>query len=500
MTHARQKAPGARAAAEKPVRAPAPAPAAPAPAPAGPAPEGALALAFASAGSRAPSAGVLRRKCARCAAAKELEARTGIAQPPCPSCRREREAVPVRRRASAAPEFPASAASAPLDAVRSVVGSGGGRPLDPGTRAFFEAGFGRDLGGVRVHTGPAADASARGVNALAYTVGRDVVFRAGGYAPESGEGRRLLAHELAHVVQGAGTPAGPAPFRVGGADEPAERHADAAADAVLAGRRAPADALAPQPAALRRRRDKAPGATGELRAVPGWRYVVFDREIKLMSGAASQIGTIPWITNNPGNLTVMPQDKPKKAPELETWSRLNHLPYEMRGAYARPNALRVVNTNKEMNKDRPSGQTVLHYAIFESEEAGRAAIVPYIRRGYPDRSVESAVRAYVSSREKPDEYVKAIRQACAEHGMDGRQTDALLATPAGKTSDEQMIPVEEGIRAAEGAARPPGVVFSCDGFHPVDQARYDKGQIARIDALAGSQPAAAELRAMLECE
>lgn len=494
MRYALPEAPArARAAANRPPRPSAPA--APAPAAAVPAPETATALAFASAG---PRGGVLRRKCAQCAAAEELEAQTGIPQPLCPSCRREGEAMPVRRRASAAPS-PESRAPAPLDAVRSVVGSGGGRPLDPGTRAFFEAGFGRDLGGVRIHTGPAADASARGVNALAYTVGRDVVFRDGGYAPDSGEGRRLLAHELAHVVQGAGTPAGPAPFRVGGADEPAERHADAAAEAVLAGWRPPADALAPQPPALRRVRQKAPGATGDLRAVPGWRYVVFDKEIKLMSGAATQIGTIPWITNNPGNLTVMPQDKPKKGPELEKWSRLNHLPYEMRGAYARPNALRVVNTNKEMNKDRPSGQTIIHYAIFESEEAGAAAIVPYIR-GYHPRSVLNAVRAYVSTRERPDEYVKAIRKACEEHGLDRAATDKLLAMPAGEPSDEQMIPVEEGIRAAEGAARPPGVVFNCAGFQPVEETLYDKGQIARISALAGSAPAAAELMAMLDCE
>jgi hypothetical protein len=121
--------------------------------------------------------------------------------------------------------------------VRAVVGSGGGRPLDAGTRAFFEAGFGRGLGGVRVHTGAAADASARAVHALAYAVGRDVVFRAGYFSPETAGGRRLLAHELAHVVQQSGAPGAEVAARleVGAADDPAEREADAAADAVLAG-------------------------------------------------------------------------------------------------------------------------------------------------------------------------------------------------------------------------------------------------------------------------
>ncbi len=76
-----------------------------------------------------------------------------------------------------------------------------GEPLDPATRAYFEPRFGRDLGGVRVHTGAQAAESARDVNAHAYTVGRDIAFDSGRFAPGSQEGRRLLAHELAHVAQ-----------------------------------------------------------------------------------------------------------------------------------------------------------------------------------------------------------------------------------------------------------------------------------------------------------
>jgi len=82
-----------------------------------------------------------------------------------------------------------------------------GRPLDAATRAFFEPRFGVDFGSVRVHTDAQAAASARGVSALAYTVGRDVVFNTGQYAPHSESGRRLLAHELTHVVQQSGTDA-----------------------------------------------------------------------------------------------------------------------------------------------------------------------------------------------------------------------------------------------------------------------------------------------------
>jgi Domain of unknown function (DUF4157) len=76
-----------------------------------------------------------------------------------------------------------------------------GESLDPGTRTFMESRFGHDFSQVRVHRDAKAAESARAVNALAYTVGEDVVFGTGQYAPGSSTGQRLLAHELTHVVQ-----------------------------------------------------------------------------------------------------------------------------------------------------------------------------------------------------------------------------------------------------------------------------------------------------------
>jgi hypothetical protein len=76
-----------------------------------------------------------------------------------------------------------------------------GQPLDPAARDFFELRFGRDFSKVRVHTDADASASARAVHAQAYTVGQDVVFDAGKYAPGTVSGQRLLAHELTHVIQ-----------------------------------------------------------------------------------------------------------------------------------------------------------------------------------------------------------------------------------------------------------------------------------------------------------
>ena len=79
--------------------------------------------------------------------------------------------------------------------------TGGGRPLDPFSHRFMEARFGHDFSRVRVHTGPQATAAARAVDARAFTSGTDIVFDAGAYAPHTESGRRLLAHELTHVLQ-----------------------------------------------------------------------------------------------------------------------------------------------------------------------------------------------------------------------------------------------------------------------------------------------------------
>jgi outer membrane protein OmpA-like peptidoglycan-associated protein len=79
-----------------------------------------------------------------------------------------------------------------------------GRPLDVATRSFLEPRFGHDFSGVRVHDGVAAAESASAVNALAYTVGQDIVFGSKQYAPSTRTGQHLLAHELAHVLQQRG--------------------------------------------------------------------------------------------------------------------------------------------------------------------------------------------------------------------------------------------------------------------------------------------------------
>lgn len=136
-----------------------------------------------------------------------------------------------------------------------------GRPLDARLRAALEPRFGHDFGRVRVHAGAAADAATRALDAAAYTAGSHVVV-AGAAANDV----RVMAHELAHVVQGGAVDAG---LTLGRPDDPAEREADAAAAVVAAGGRV--GGLRPAPNSVVRRRPgraTAPSAPSPLLPQP----------------------------------------------------------------------------------------------------------------------------------------------------------------------------------------------------------------------------------------
>jgi Domain of unknown function (DUF4157) len=132
-----------------------------------------------------------------------------------------------------------SATSSHTPAVPSIVHDvlrSPGVPLDAATRAFMEPRFGHDFSGVRVHSDGRAAESARAVSAVAYTVGHHIAFDAGEYQPGTESGRRVLAHELAHVVQ-QGPVGVPRPSRVGAPDSAHERDADRISRAVIDERR-----------------------------------------------------------------------------------------------------------------------------------------------------------------------------------------------------------------------------------------------------------------------
>jgi hypothetical protein len=119
--------------------------------------------------------------------------------------------------------------------VHEVVASPG-RPLGERLRQELEPRFGHDFSGVRVHDDVRADASCRAVGATAYTVGEHIAFAQGRFRLGSREGRRLLAHELAHVVQQDGAPAGVGhDLAIMPPDAAEEREADRVAERVLQG-------------------------------------------------------------------------------------------------------------------------------------------------------------------------------------------------------------------------------------------------------------------------
>jgi hypothetical protein len=149
-----------------------------------------------------------------------------------------RRATPGARPNVKAKPAPMGPAGGPLDPdVASHLRSSVGEPLEVGLRTAMEGAFSADLADVRIHRGSTA---APELGASAFTLGTDIHFAPGEFRPASSAGRHLLAHELAHVVQQAGT--GPTAqasrirpsLFVGRADDPAEREADRLADRALA--------------------------------------------------------------------------------------------------------------------------------------------------------------------------------------------------------------------------------------------------------------------------
>lgn len=165
---------------------------------------------------------VLRRKCA---CGQHM-----IAGSQCESCSKEGTSGNLQRAA-----VNAEPANQVPQIVHEVLGSSG-QALAAGERAFFESRFDHDFSQVRVHTDAKAAESARAVNASAYTVGADVVFAHGRYAPHTRAGRQLLAHELTHVVQQHGSLQRSSispPLELGRADDQLEREADKAAQKLV---------------------------------------------------------------------------------------------------------------------------------------------------------------------------------------------------------------------------------------------------------------------------
>jgi len=109
--------------------------------------------------------------------------------------KKEEEKIQKKETASASPASPSSAASY----ISSIQGKG--QPMPESTQSFYESRMGGDFSNVKIHTDKEAAESAKDLQAEAYAYGNHIVFNEGKYQPESAEGKKLLAHELAHVMQ-----------------------------------------------------------------------------------------------------------------------------------------------------------------------------------------------------------------------------------------------------------------------------------------------------------
>jgi Zn-dependent peptidase ImmA (M78 family) len=177
-----------------------------------------------------------------------------------------------------------------------------GQPLDTASRAFFEPRFGHDFSKVRVHTDERAAQSARSVNALAYAVGRDIVFDSQQYAPHSIAGRKLLAHELSHVVQQRHARSDPHGLALdAGRTDPREREAEAISRRLLSGQ--PVSIASQSASAAIQRQPKEPELTPDAAGGCG---VCFRGDLKAVGNTAHALIQAEFESLYPGLITNFP--------------------------------------------------------------------------------------------------------------------------------------------------------------------------------------------------
>jgi hypothetical protein len=452
--------------------------------------------------------GQLRRKCA-CG---------GIAGPTgeCEECRRKR--LSVEQKAANLDGRKKTGFEAPSivhEALKSP-----GQPLDGETRAFFEPRFGHDFGKVRVHTDRRAAESALAIHALAYTVGRDVVFAEGRFAPKTEAGKLLLAHELFHTLQQR-TASPSQSLSVGGVSEHAESEAEHAA-AKISGE---GFVFRPTPQTAVIARKKAPDykyRTADLHAVPDWNYIAYLEQEKVLlryynSGSKIEIGTIGWVTNNPGNIDyAFPND---------------------------PNAGAAAREASRRSYEKNPAETLYHrFAIFPTRAAGIQAILPVLGKyveSNPDSTVEQAIKRFKGSEKdfsdfkllfpgepmpKTDEekkvavtrvqqaYADAVRahmRAALKSEDKSLSDDAIQKRVENimtrkfselKQGDDNASLLRRGLVEKEGGLRLPGVEFTCKGFTSINPIAYPEAAREKIVELVSKAEAVTELKAVLNCD
>jgi len=314
-----------------------------------------------------------------------------------------------------------------------------GEQLDPVTRRPMEAHFGADLADVRIHTGSEAAKSATSLDALAYTSGRDIYFASGMYAPSSNSGRRLLAHEVAHVVQQS---SGKEPSiatksshgaKIGAPDDPLETEADRAAEEFMTAPLTDED----------ERKKREAGA-------PVQRFI---QRQEVQGGAAPAAGQAPPAPLPPSAVPEPTRPKPGAA---DVWFQGVHLAadpdwlrVEMRSLIGRHGLKGMDMWYGAFTGTRPT--IALPFSAFARSAGGLRPLTPYdVKDQLPEEEQAKLLKsltpmvtdAYVQVRSEAVKFVKDFEEAAKQnvgHVLDAQENQANAEGLRYGITSEQIV-------------------------------------------------------------
>ncbi len=381
-----------------------------------------------------------------------------------------------------------------------------GEKLNEPTRMFFEPRFGHDFGKVRVHTDEKAKESAKSLNALAYTAGENMAFAAGQYAPNTAGGMRLLAHELAHYIQQQNEESRTLPdgsFKGGRNDEyesqcpRSQRLASCKADGgPLIARQSGKGCAGPQQTVFK----ASVGTNGmfpknpKTQALRLWDYVVYSDHVRLGNRKISEgvvIGSWPWMTNNPGDITVDVNPRMQKSddPSAGYWQNIRAW-----GSPAKqgptPANMSPVPGDSGLSPDNKAVEGVAarkDLAIFTDLQRGRRALKEWMQKYSPKATLKNYVSGIHLGPKKthtkvddPEKYWKWMQQYLSDKKY---PSNYVTITTVEAVKDDEWNDVLDAFSFVEGfySRRPAadrknkfqyvenkGIIYRCSGRDPID--------------------------------
>lgn len=339
----------------------------------------------------------------------------------------------------------AQAISPPVPLIVGGVLRSPGAPLDAATRAFMEPRFGFDFSKVKVHTDAKAMESALRLNASAYCVGLDIAFASGHYAPWADKGQHLLAHELTHVIQQQNSSVSDIASintskHENGSDRIAEDmtsnrriHSPGVTTEAIIARSGPGINKEGEFLILWPSQAQAKAAVGTngmfpenspTEALRRWDYVVYGDHVRLGNRKISEgvvIGSWPWLTNNPGDITVDtgPRKENDNDPSSYYWQDMRAWG-RPRQRGPRPDKLSPLQDDSGLSADNTAVQGFAarrDLAIFADLGRGQRALKEWILKYYGDVTLKESVNIHLGTKkthkqgiDDPDQYWKRLQQ------------------------------------------------------------------------------------------